>query len=72
MVEEWHSGANVLLAYWHYCNKGFQPFAAEGDARALLVTAGLSPPQTEFIKYTSRYVKANGNTPSLVCSMIGL
>ena len=60
IVEECHAGANVLLAYWHYCNKGFRPFAPGSGAADFHAISELKPYQTAFVKGTSDYVQANG------------
>jgi hypothetical protein len=60
MVEEYHTGANVLLAHWHYCNKGFKPFAPGSSAADFHALSELNPYQTTFIRKTSIYVQANG------------
>jgi hypothetical protein len=60
MVEEYHNGANVLLAHWHYCNKGSQPFAPGSNAADFHAMSELSPNQTAFVRETSTYVQANG------------
>jgi hypothetical protein len=60
MVEECHTGANVLLAYWHYCNKGSKPFAPGSNTADFHAMSELKPYQTAFVKETSNYVQANG------------
>ena len=60
MVEECHTGANVLLAYWHYCNKGSKPFAPGSSAAHFHPMSELHPYQTVFIRETSLEVQANG------------
>ncbi len=60
MVEEYHNGANVLLAYWHYCNKGYEAFAPGNSAAYFHAMSELKAYQTDFIRKTSNYVQANG------------
>jgi hypothetical protein len=64
MVAEYHMGANMLLAYFHYCNKGLQPFALDGGGD-LASIAGLNDRQMRFVHKTRDYVKANGNPITL-------
>jgi len=68
MVEEYHTGANVLLAYWHYCNRGSQPFTVGSSATGFHAMAQLSSYQTRLVNDTSLYIQANGmatfRTPS--------
>ncbi|KAI1266794.1 hypothetical protein F5Y18DRAFT_416103 [Xylariaceae sp. FL1019] len=45
-------GANILLAYFHYCNKGIYPFSAECKDQDLKNLAGLDELRMKFIKYT--------------------
>lgn len=60
-------GANILLAYFHYCNKGLYPFAAEIDEQELAKAANLDVKQIRFIEWTRSYLKDNGMpvTPTL-------
>lgn len=60
VVEEWHTGANVLLAHWHYRNKGSKPFTPGSSAADFHAMSELKPHQTAFVKETSKYVQANG------------
>lgn len=53
-------GANILLAYFHYCTKGFRPFSLEWNSEQTLSMAELNAEQVEFVKKTAVHVKANG------------
>jgi hypothetical protein len=59
IVAEYHMGANTLLAYFHYCNKGLYPFTLDGDASELVTMAELNPKQIRFVQNTRSYVKAH-------------
>jgi hypothetical protein len=60
MVAEYHMGANILLAYFHYCNKGLHPFALNSNSPEFATMAALNPKQVEFIEFTRTYVKEKG------------
>lgn len=60
MVKELHFGANVLLAHFHYCCKGFHPFSSNWEAEATTSMAELDPRQIHFVRETANYVKING------------
>lgn len=45
-------GANTLLAYFHYCNKGIYPFSAECKDQDLQSLAELDGEAIDFVKYT--------------------
>lgn len=46
------AGANTLLAYFHYCNKGIYPFSAECKDQDLQSLAELDGEAIDFVKYT--------------------
>lgn len=48
-------GANTLLAYFHYCNKGIYPFSAECKDQDLQSLAELDDDAMAFVKYTRQY-----------------
>jgi hypothetical protein len=60
MVMEYHGGANILLAHFHYCNKGWEPFTLNWDDKKAASRAELNDEQIQFMKRTSRFVKMNG------------
>jgi hypothetical protein len=63
IIKELHLGANILLAYFHYCCKGCQPFALDSDAAEIATMAELNPEQIDFIQKTAGYVHLNSNSP---------
>jgi len=56
-VREYHLGANILLAHFHYCNKGVHPFSDECKDQDLRTLAGLNEDQIQFIHATRSYVR---------------
>ncbi|KAF7553282.1 hypothetical protein G7046_g7146 [Stylonectria norvegica] len=56
-VKEYHLGANVLLAHFHYCNKGVYPFSAECKDQELRGLAELDDEQIGFVHETREYAK---------------
>jgi hypothetical protein len=59
MVEEYHNGANVLLAYFHYCSKGILPFAMNSKTAELTTMGRLNQKQVSLVENTKKYVKAH-------------
>ncbi|KAI0394005.1 hypothetical protein F5Y17DRAFT_466511 [Xylariaceae sp. FL0594] len=57
MVREYQMGANVLLAYFHYCNKGIYPFSPECKEQDLITLAGLDEQKLQLIRQTKYYVE---------------
>ncbi|KAI1157156.1 hypothetical protein F4825DRAFT_467981 [Nemania diffusa] len=57
MVREYQLGANILLAYFHYCNKGIYPFSAECKEQDLTALAALSEQSATFIRQTKAHVE---------------
>ncbi|KAM4059049.1 hypothetical protein HRG_008080 [Hirsutella rhossiliensis] len=56
-VREYHLGANILLAHFHYCNKGMYPFSDECKDKELRALADLSDDELEFVHATREHVK---------------
>ncbi|KAL2023444.1 hypothetical protein VTK56DRAFT_2440 [Thermocarpiscus australiensis] len=54
-VKEYNLGANTLLAYFHYCNKGIYPFSAECKDQDLQSLAELNDETISFVHYTRRF-----------------
>ncbi|KAF4463562.1 hypothetical protein FALBO_9615 [Fusarium albosuccineum] len=50
-------GANILLAHFHYCNKGIYPFSEECKDQDLRTLAGLDEEKIKFVHGTSTYAK---------------
>jgi hypothetical protein len=49
------TGANTLLAYFHYCNKGVYPFSDECRDQDLQTLADLDNWAVSFVHDTRRY-----------------
>ncbi|KAK3341164.1 hypothetical protein B0T25DRAFT_464856, partial [Lasiosphaeria hispida] len=58
-VKEYNLGANTLLAYFHYCNKGIYPFSAECKDQDLQSLAELDEDAMLFVKYTRQFASKN-------------
>jgi len=56
MVAEYHMGANTLLAYFHYCNKGIYPFSSECKDSDLTTLAALDEDSLAFVRQTRAYI----------------
>ncbi|KAK3935992.1 hypothetical protein QBC46DRAFT_38398 [Diplogelasinospora grovesii] len=54
-VKEYNQGANILLAYFHYCNRGVYPFSAECKDKDLESLAQLDTAAISFVRYTRRF-----------------
>lgn len=57
MVREYQQGANILLAYWHYCNKGIYPFSGECSEAELSSLAKLDADKIRFVHQTRGFVQ---------------
>ncbi|CAJ2500996.1 Uu.00g038490.m01.CDS01 [Anthostomella pinea] len=62
MVREYQMGANILLAYFHYCNKGIYPFSAQCKDSDLTTLAELDETKTKFVKLTRSNVERHKNS----------
>lgn len=51
-----HEGANILLAYFHYCNKGIYPFSNDCKEQDLRNLADVNNNTFTFLKETRAYV----------------
>ncbi|KAK7397609.1 hypothetical protein QQX98_013020 [Neonectria punicea] len=58
-VKEYHLGANILLAHFHYCNKGIYPFSEGCKDQDLRTLAGLDEEKIQFVHATRAYAKQN-------------
>jgi hypothetical protein len=56
-VEELHTGSNIMLAHFHYMNKGSLPFTMDWTIERNVQQAGFSPEQLEFLTKTAQLVK---------------
>jgi hypothetical protein len=59
-IEELHNGSKIMLAYFHYCNKGSHPFAMDWTIERNIRQAELKPEQLEFLVRTTQLVKERG------------
>ncbi|KAM0511361.1 hypothetical protein ACHAPE_009949 [Trichoderma viride] len=51
-VREYHMGANIILAHFHYCNKGRIPFSDECEDKDLRALAQLDKEKIQFVHAT--------------------
>lgn len=58
-VKEYHLGANILLAHFHYCNKGIYPFSEGCKDQDLRTLAGLDEEKIQFVHATRANAKQN-------------
>ena len=60
-VEELHQGANIMLAFFHYCNKGSRPFAPDfWNSSCHVAMAQLDEEQLNFLRTTSEQIRQKG------------
>lgn len=59
LVSELYLGANILLAHFHYCCKGFRPFSINWNPNESTSMAKLNEEQILFIKETAVYADHN-------------
>ncbi|RYP55007.1 hypothetical protein DL768_000323 [Monosporascus sp. mg162] len=57
IVREYQLGANILLAYFHYCNKGIYPFSPECREQDLSTLAELNKNKINFVLFTRKAVE---------------
>jgi len=57
LIEGLHNGAKILLAHFHYCNKGNHPFTIDWSSPRDIARAGLNAEQAQFMKETVEQVK---------------
>ncbi|KAI0195968.1 hypothetical protein F4808DRAFT_452796 [Astrocystis sublimbata] len=62
MTSNVRPGANILLAYFHYCNKGIYPFSPECKEQDLKTLAALSEMKSQFIRQTKAHVERQRKT----------
>ncbi|OAA82473.1 hypothetical protein LEL_02018 [Akanthomyces lecanii RCEF 1005] len=56
-VQEYHVGANIVLGYFHYCNKGLYPFSDECNESELRSLAELTEHELGLVRATAAYAK---------------
>jgi len=57
VVEGLHNGAKILLAFFHYCNKGSRPFSMDWSSPDQVARTELNPDQVEFMRLTSAEIQ---------------
>lgn len=57
MVREYQQGGNILLAHFHYRNKGVHPFSMDCKEQELSNLVNLDAQNTKFIQFTRTVVK---------------
>ena len=63
IVADLHMGANILLAYFHHCCKGFRPFDVDWESTETASMADLDQEQIQFLRRTAEYVHKNSMCP---------
>jgi SMC interacting uncharacterized protein involved in chromosome segregation len=56
-MEQLHSGAQTMLAYFHYCCKGYQPFLLADESDEVFSMAELDAEQIGFIREIAKELK---------------
>ncbi|KAL7937817.1 hypothetical protein V8C35DRAFT_320526 [Trichoderma chlorosporum] len=56
-VQEYHMGANIILAHFHYCNKGIMPFSEECEDQDLRTLAHLDEDKIRFVRATRAHIQ---------------
>ncbi|EFY90888.1 hypothetical protein MAC_03004 [Metarhizium acridum CQMa 102] len=56
-VKEYHLGANILLAHFHYCNKGWYPFSEDCKDQDLRTLADLNDDKIRFVHATRKFAR---------------
>lgn len=56
-VQEYHLGANIILAHFHYCNKGIVPFSEECEDQDLRTLAHLDEEKIKFVRATRAHIQ---------------
>jgi hypothetical protein len=68
MIKELHHGANVLLAHFHYCCKGFRPFTLEWNPAESISMAVLDTKQVRFVRRVCEHQwSANHSVLGIFC-----
>ena len=69
-----HSGAKTILAYFHYCCKGQQPFSSDSnwDSPEMKRMAQLDDEQIHFLKQYQDLVRRRGRWPLSSTSVLGV
>ncbi|CAN8099776.1 unnamed protein product [Discula destructiva] len=59
MVQQYHLGANILLAYFHYCNRGTYPFSDACKESDLQNLAELDKGAIDFVRWTRKQAESH-------------
>lgn len=59
------TGANIILAHFHYCNKGVAPFSDECEDQDLRTLAHLDEDKIQFVRATRAYIKRHSKYPNI-------
>lgn len=62
-VADGDAGANVILAHFHYCNKGRIPFSEECEDKDLRALAQLDEEKIRFVRATRGLVQRHRKYP---------
>jgi hypothetical protein len=60
LIEGLHTGANILLAHFHYCNRGTHPFVQDWASPEQIAGAQLNAEQGEFMRESVLEIKKKG------------
>lgn len=58
-------GANILLAHFHYCNKGIFPFSDECKSKDLRTVANLNEDEIQFVQATRNHSRRHSESSML-------
>jgi len=62
LIEELHTGAKILLAYFHHCNKGNHPFSMDWESPDQMTLDEFTPEQVEFMRELSAELEEKAET----------
>jgi hypothetical protein len=57
------TGANIILAHFHYCNKGIMPFSEECEDQDLRTLAHLDEDKIMFVRATRAHIERHSESP---------
>ena len=60
LIEELHTGAKILLAYFHHCNKGNHPFSMDWESPDQMTLDEFTPEQVGFMRELSVELEEKG------------
>jgi len=62
LIEELHKGAEILLAYFHHCNKGNHPFSMDWESPDQMMMDEFTPEQIGFMRELSAELEEKAET----------